>query len=140
MASYQKFQQFAEDLCKKVHDLHTDTLKVYLSNAAPSASGDAVFADLAEISAGAGYTAGGEDVQNSVSETTGTATVAAVDVTWTASAGTIGPFQYVALYNDTPTSPADPLIAWWDYGAPLTLGDGESFTVDFSGNSLFTLA
>ncbi|MGE3840040.1 MAG: hypothetical protein AB7I50_00490 [Vicinamibacterales bacterium] len=140
MASYQKFQQFAEDLCKKVHDLHTDTLKVYLSNAVPSASADAVFADLAEISAGSGYTAGGEDVQNSVSETTGTATVAAVDVTWTASGGPIGPFQYVALYNDTPTSPADPLIAWWDYGAALTLNDGESFTVDFGSNSLFTLA
>lgn len=140
MAAYNKFQQFVEDLCKKVHDLHTDTLKVYLSNAVPSASGDAVKTDLAEISAGNGYTAGGTDVQNTVSETTGTATVAAVDVTWTASGGSIGPFQYVALYNDTPTSPADPLIAWWDYGAALTLGDGESFTVDFGSNSLFTLA
>jgi len=140
MAAYNKFQQFVEDLCKKVHDLHADTLKVYLSNAAPSASGDAVLTDLAEISAGFGYTAGGADVQNSVSETTGTATVAAVDVTWTATGGSIGPFQYVALYNDTPTSPADPLIAWWDYGSALTLNDGESFTVDFGSNSLFTLA
>lgn len=140
MAAYNKFHQFAEDLCKKVHDLHTDVLKVYLSNAVPSASLDAVKADLAEISAGFGYSAGGIDTQNTVSETTGTATVAAVDTMWTAAGGTIGPFQYVVLYNDTPTSPADPLIAWWDYGSALTLLDGESFTVDFGSNTLFTLA
>jgi len=139
MASYNKFQQFAEDLVKKVHDLHADTLKVYLSNAAPSASLDAVKADLAEISAGFGYTAGGADTTNTVSETGGTATVAAVDVAWTAASGSIGPFQYVVLYNDTPTSPADPLIGWWDYGTPLTLADGESFTVDFAGNALMTV-
>lgn len=138
MAAYNKFHQFAEDLCKKVHDLHADTLKVYLSNAAPSASGDAVKADLAEISAGNGYTAGGIDTQNTVSETTGTATVAAVDTMWTASGGTIGPFQYVVLYNDTVAG--DPLIAWWDYGSGLTLLDGESFTVDFGANSLLSLA
>lgn len=139
MATYNKFQQFVEDLCKKVHDLHNDTLKVYLTNATPSASADAVKADLAEISAGAGYTAGGTDIQNSVSESAGTATVAANDVTWTASAGTIGPFRYAAVYNDTPTSPADPLVNWWDYGSELTLADGESFTVDFGSNKLFDL-
>lgn len=140
MAAYNKFQQFVEDLCKKVHDLHSDTLKVYLSNAVPSASADAVIADLAEISAGNGYTAGGADTTNTVSETTGTATVAAVDVSWTASGGSIGPFQYVVLYNDTPASPLDPLIAWWDYGSALTLAIGESFTVDFAGNALMTVA
>lgn len=140
MATYNKFQQFVEDLCKKVHDLHNDTLKVYLSNDTPSASLDAVKTDFTEISAGNGYTAGGTDIQNTVSETSGTATVTATDVTWTASGGSIGPFRYAAVYNDTPTSPADPLINWWDYGSPLTLASGESFTVDFGSNTLFTLA
>lgn len=140
MATYNKFQQFVEDLVKKVHDLHNDTLKVYLTNDTPSASLDAVKADLAEISAGNGYTAGGTDIQNAVSETSGTATVSATDVTWTASGGSIGPFRYAAVYNDTPTSPLDPLVNWWDYGAPLTLADGESFTVDFGSNKLFDLA
>lgn len=140
MAAYNKFQDFVEQLGKGVHQLHAagHTLRVYLSNAVPSASADAVKADLAEISAGNGYTAGGEDVQNDYTETTGTATLTGVDVVWTASGGSIGPFQYVALYNDTPTSPADPLIAWWDYGSALTLLTGETFTVDF-GASLFTL-
>lgn len=139
MATYNKFQQFVEDLVKKVHDLHNDTLKVYLTNDTPSASLDAVKADLAEITAGNGYTAGGTDIQNTVSETGGTATVAATDVTWTATGGSIGPFRYAAVYNDTPTSPADPLVNWWDYGSALTLADGESFTVDFGSNQLFTL-
>jgi hypothetical protein len=60
-----------------------------------------------------------------------------VDVVWTASGGTVGPFRYVALYNDTHAS--DALIGWWDYGSGLTLQATETFTVDF-GSSIFTLA
>ncbi len=138
MASFNKFDIFSEDLAEKVHDLNADTLRVYLSNAAPSASGDAVKTDLAEISTGNGYS-GAVDVQNATSRTGGTTSVTGVDVTVTASGGTVGPFQYVPLYNDTPSSPADPLIGWWDYGSAVTLNDGESFTVDF-GSSLFTVA
>ena len=139
MAAFNKFQNFVEDLGLGVHNLSTGTLKVYLSNTAPSVSADAVKADLAEISAGNGYTAGGEDTQNVWSEAAGTASCVGTDVVWTASGGTIGPFQYVVLYNDTPTSPADPLIGWWDYGSAVTLQIGETFTTDF-GSSMFTLA
>ena len=141
MATFNKFQDFAEQLGKGVHQLHAagHTLKVYLSNATPSASLDAVKADLAEITAGNGYTAGGDDVQNDYTETGGTGTLTGTDVTITASGGSVGPFQYVVLYNDTPTSPADPLIGWWDYGSAVTLSDGESFTVDF-GASILTVA
>jgi hypothetical protein len=139
MASYNKFQDFVEQVLTAVHNLTAagHVFKVYLSNAVPSASADAVKADLAEISAGNGYTAGGTDVANTLSEAAGTATVAGTDVVWTAAAGTIGPFQYVVLYNDTAAS--DNLVAWWDYGSALTLQDGETFTVDF-GASIFTLA
>lgn len=139
MVAFNKFEVFTEHLCEKVHNLDADTLKAYLTNATPSASLDSVLADLAEISAGNGYTAGGIDVQNATSRTGGTTSVTGVDATWTASGGSIGPFRYVPLYNDTPTSPADPLIGWWDYGSSVTLADGESFTADF-GSSLFTVA
>lgn len=141
MAAYVKYQQFAEDLANKVHDLFgtQDTLKVMLSNTAPNVATHAVRADVTELGAGNGYTSGGNDTQNDGTETTGTLTVTAVDTTFTASGGSIGPFRYVILYNDTPTSPADPLIAYWDYGSALTLLDGESLLVDF-GASLFTLA
>lgn len=138
MATYNKFQDFVGHLGTQVHQLHTDTLKVYLSNATPSTSADSVKADLAEITNQNGYTAP-VDVQNTYTETTGTGTLAAVDVVVTASGGTVGPFQYVVLYNDTPSSPVDPLICWWDYGSAVTLNSGETFTIDF-GASVFTLA
>jgi hypothetical protein len=115
------------------------TLKVYASNATPSASLDAVKADLAEITAENGYPSGGSDVQNDFTQTAGTATLTGVDVVWTASGGTFGPLRYIALYNDTPTSPADPLIGWWDYGSAITPAAGETFTCNF-GASILTIA
>jgi hypothetical protein len=141
MAAYNKFQDFVEQLLLGKHDFSASghVFKVYLSNDAPSASTDAVKADVVEISSGNGYTAGGTDIQNALSETSGTATVTGVDVVWTASGGTVGPFRYVPLYNDTQISPVDPLVSWWDYGSAVTLNSGESFTVDF-GSSVFTLA
>lgn len=140
MATYNKFEGFVGYLGLAVINCNTDTFKVYLSNATPSASADDVKTDLAEISAGNGYTAGGEDTSNTYSETGGTGTCLGVDVTWTAS-GSVGPFRYVVLYDDTVSSPVtDPLIAWWDYGSSITLASGETFTVDFQSNTLFTIA
>lgn len=137
-SAFAKFNQFSEDLAEGVHDLNADTLRVYLSNTAPDAAADAVKADMAEISGGSGYTAGGPDTQNATSRTGGTTSVTGIDATVTASGGSVGPFRYVPLYNDTPTAPADPLIGWWDYGSALTLADGESLDIDF-GSSMFTV-
>lgn len=139
MASFFKFDQFIVDwLIDDVHDLHADTIKVYLTNAPPDAA-DEIKADLAEIAAGNGYSAGGQDIANTASATGGVYTVTATDITWTASGGQIGPFRAAVAYNDTPVSPVDPLIGAWDRGSSLTLDDGESFTLDFSGNALLTV-
>lgn len=137
MVAFNKNEVFSENLAEKVHDLDADTLKVYLSNATPSASGDSIKTDMAEITNQNGYTAP-VDTQNATSRSGGTTSVTGVDVVVTAS-GAVGPFQYVQLYNDTPSSPVDPLIGWWDYGAAVTLANGETFTVDF-GSSMFTIA
>lgn len=141
MASFNKFQQFVEDLAKKVHNLSSDTLKVLLTNTAPVAT-NSVKADLTEISAGNGYTAGGTAATiTSCEQTTGTVKLILEDVVFTAASGTIGPFRYAVLYNDTPSSPADPLIGYWDYGSSITLADSETFTVDFSAsNGVLTIA
>lgn len=141
MATFVKFENFSEDLATGVHNNFAaagDTLKVYLTNAAPNAATHEVKADVAEITAENGYTAGGPDIQNDISRTGATTSVTGVDATITASGGTFGPFRYAVLYNDTPTSPADPLIGYWDYGSSITPAAGESFTVDV-GSSLFTI-
>lgn len=141
MAAFVKFQAFVEHLAEGVHNLGTGTLKILLSNDAPSVSADAVKADLtSELGTGNGYTAGGTAVTiTGSSQTGGTYSLVGSDVVFTASGGSIGPFRYAVLYNDTPTSPADPLIGYWDYGSGVTLSSGETFTVDL-GASILTLA
>ena len=143
MATYNKFQDVVEQLGLGKHNLNTDVLNVYLSNATPSASLDAIKTDLAEITNQNGYTAP-VDTQNTWAEATGTGTLTGTKVVITASGGTVGPFQYVVLYNDTQTSPVDPLIAWWDYGSAITLNAGESFSIKFNNSdttgSILTLA
>ena len=134
MATFNKHNIFTRDLAAGVHKFGTDTFKVLLTNTAPTAA-NAVKADLTEISAGNGYTAGGSTSATTLTTSSGTAKVVAADVTFTAAGGAIGPFRYAVLYNDTPTSPADPLIGWVDYGSSITLADGESLLVDFDGSA-----
>lgn len=129
MATFNKFQAFVEHLAEKVHNLGADTLKLYLTNNAPSASLDSIKADLVGITEQNGYTEKTLTVSSSA-QSGGTYTLTVTDPTaWTASGGSFGPFQYVVLYNDTPTSPADPLIGWWDYGSAVTVLAGETFDV-----------
>jgi hypothetical protein len=129
VASFQKFNSFVEDIAEKVHNLGADSLKVMLTNTAPVAT-NTIKANLTEITAANGYTAGGTAATiASSAQTSGTYKLVLNDVVFTAT-GAVGPFRYAVLYNDTPTSPADPLIGWWDNGANVTLANGESFTVD----------
>lgn len=140
MAAFNKFNSFVEALAEKKHDLGADTLKVLLTNTAPLAT-NSVKADLTEISAGNGYTAGGSTASvTSSAQTSGTYKLVLGDpATWTASGGSIGPFRYAVLYNDTAAS--DELIGWWDYGSSITLAAGESFAVDFDPTTgVLTLA
>ena len=135
MAAFNKFNAFVEHLAEKVHNLGADTLKVMLTNTAPLAA-NSVRADLTEIAAGNGYVAGGNAASiASSAQTAGTYKLTLNDVVFTASGGNIGPFRYAVLYNDTPTSPTDPLIGFYDYGSAITLADGETLTVDFDATN-----
>lgn len=128
MASFNKFQKFVQDLANGVYNLGSDSLKVMLTNTAPVATNH-LLADLTEISAGNGYTAGGTATSTTSStETSGTEILIVGNVVFTASGGTIGPFRYAVLYDATPTSPLKPLIGWWDYGSSITLNSGDTFT------------
>ena len=74
-------------------------------------------------------------------QTSGTYKLVLQDVTFTASGGSIGPFRYAVIYNDSATSPADALVGFYDYGSSVTLNSGESFTTDFDDtNGFYQLA
>ena len=129
MAAYNKFYQFTKDLIDGVHDFDAHVFKVMLTNVAPVA-GNSVKGDLTEISAGNGYSAGGTATTvTTETDGTGVAKGKASDVTFTATGGTIGPFRYAVLYNDTAAN--DPLICWVDYGSSITLQATELIVIDF---------
>lgn len=131
--TYTKFNTFIEKLFEKKLDFGSDTFKLMLSNTAPTAASDSVKTDITEISAGNGYTAGGEALTiTSSSQTGGTYTwVITSNITWTADTGSIGPFRYFVLWDDTATN--DDLVSYWDYGSSVTLNDGDDFTANVSG-------
>lgn len=123
------FDSFSEALAEKKHNLASDTLKFMLTNTAPSASSNSVKADITEISAGNGYTAGGATfTQTSSSQTSGVYYLQGNDVTWTASGGAMATFRYAVLYNDTATN--DELILYVDYGVGLSYASGQTHTID----------
>lgn len=144
MATYNKFQDYAEQLNKAVHNWSSHTFKAALTNTAPVAT-NTVLADITQISSGGGYTAGaggGLTLDTvTLTESSGTAKVTVADEVFTASGASVGPFRYVVIYNDTATSPADALVCNYDYGSSITLADGESFTIDFDAtNGLWQLS
>lgn len=138
MASFNKYQKGVEALVEGIN-AGSDAWKVALSNRTPVVASDATLSDASEISAGNGYTAGGNAATTaSSSQTGGTYKLVLNSPTaWTATGGSIGPFQYAILYDST----TDNLIGYWDYGSAVTLASGESFTVVLDGTSgVFTVA
>lgn len=136
MAAYNKFQAWSENMVE-VAQCGTDQFVVALTAAAsaPIAT-NSVLADLTQVS----YTnlSSRNITTSSSTHATGTYSLVLTDLVLTASGGAVATFRYVVIYDDTPTSPADPLVCWFDYGSNVTLADGETFTLDF-GSSLFTL-
>lgn len=136
MATFNKFDVFVENLAEKVHNLQSDALTVALTNTAPVAT-NTILANITEIS----YTNLSSRVLtvSTSAQTSGLYKLVIADLVLTAS-GAVGPFRYVVIYNDTPTSPADPLIGWYDYGSSISLASGETLTLDFDGtNGMLTI-
>jgi hypothetical protein len=135
MATFNKFNAFVADLANSKHNLSTNTLKFMLTNTAPVAT-NAVKTDITEIAAGNGYTAGGTAVAiTSSAQVAGLySLVPTADVVITAAGGSIGPFRYVVLYNDT--GGTKPLISWYDYGSSITLLNTEALTIDVQATLL----
>jgi hypothetical protein len=129
--AFNKFNSFTDAICKKVHNLNSDVIKVVLTNTAPVAT-NTQLSNITQIANGNGYTTGGITTTQTLSNASGVEKLVLSDVVWTAT-GSMGPFQYAVVYNDTATN--DELIGWYDYGSAATLLATETFTVDFDGSN-----
>ena len=129
MATFNKFQAWAETMVEGAN-LGSDQFAVALTNTAPSAT-NSVIADITQIS----YTnlSSRNVTTTSSSQTGGIETLVLQDLVMTSS-GSVGPFRYVVLFDDTLAG--DPLVGWWDYGSSITMANGETFTVDFTGAAI----
>lgn len=140
MVAFNKLNGFVEHLAEKVHNLGSDQLVVALSNTAPGSEGTpptgstaaCVLANVTQVS----YTncSSRNVTTSSSSQTSGTYSLVLTDLVLTASGGSVGPFRYVYLYNDTATN--DELIGYYDYGSSITLADTETLTIDFAATTL----
>lgn len=142
-SAWNKFNDFSEQLVRGVHDFDADTFKVVLvPDTDPPVAADVDLSTITQVANGGGYTTGGETTTITISETSGTTTVSGTEIVWTGTGSGFGPFRYAVLYNDSSTSPADALIAWFDYGSSISVGAGETFTLKFNNASpgtMFTL-
>ena len=136
MASFVKINDFVANAVENM-DLETDQLVIALSNTAPSsessnptADGNGILGNVTQVS----YSnlSSRNLTTTSSGQSSGVYKLVLADLTLTASGGSVAAFRYVYIYNDTVTSPADPLIGYYDYGSSLTLNDGDTFTIDFS--------
>jgi hypothetical protein len=144
MASFVKVNDFVKNAVHNI-DLESDQIAVALTNTAPgsessnpTADGNGIVGNLTQIS----YSnCSSRNVTTSSStQTSGTYKLVLADLTLTAS-GTVGPFRYIYIFDDTVSSPADPIIGYYDYGTSITLNNGDTFTLDFSpSNGVIQLA
>lgn len=143
MATYTKFNDFTNQALRSVHNFASHSFKAVFTNSAPSAA-NTQLSDITQISTGGGYTSGaggGFAVTMTLSTAAGVAKATGADTTFTASGGSVGPFRYVVIYNDSATSPADALVSYFDYGSNVTLADTETLTLDFDNtNGFFQLS
>jgi hypothetical protein len=145
MVAFVKLNGFVEHLAEGVHNLGSDTIKVAFSNTAPGsestpptgATSTCVLANVTQVA----YTYCSSRVVTiaSSSQSAGTYSLVLTDLLVSASGGAVGPFRYVYPYNDTPTSPADPLIGYWDLGSATTINDGDAKVLNFAA-TVITIA
>lgn len=143
MATFTKINDWVDYLGEDV-DLASDQFVIALSNTAPASEtpnpttdGNGVLANVTQIT----YTnlSSRNITTTSSSQASGTYKLVLADLTLTASGGSVGPFRYVYVYDDTVAG--DPLVCVYDYGSSITLADTETLTIDFDGtNGLFSVA
>jgi hypothetical protein len=130
VAALNKYNAFIDETSKGGHNLQTAVFKLALTNTAPGV-GDTVWnTTVAPPPAAAnGYPTGGNTLTTTSSATaSGIFKLVLADSVFTATAGGIGPFRYVVVYN---SSAANKVVGWADYGSSTSLALNDTFTPDF---------
>lgn len=123
-------------------DVDTDVFKaMFVKSTYTPNRNNKYYADISahEIAAGNGYSAGGFVVSATISNNT-TLFKHVFDIsdpTISASGGSIGPYRYLIIYDDTPV--AKPLIDLLDPGEEETLNDTGTFLWTIDTNGLYRM-
>ena len=141
MGTFTEPDCLSEDIANKVHDFNSDTFRLALTNSAPVLSTTFLLSNVTQIANGNGYTTAADGAGMGATLTfSRTGQVTSVTMSnspaWTAT-GVVGPFRYIVWWNDTPTSPLNPVIGWLDHGSPVTMASTDTYTVPTG--VLFTL-
>ena len=130
MATLIRFNTFLKAVHEKKHNCASDQFKIALTNAVPSAS-NSVLANISQIS----YTncSSRNITTTSSTQSSGKYKLVFADLELAASGGTVGPFRYAVIYNDSASNKE--LVGYYDYGSSITLNDGETITIDFDGTN-----
>lgn len=138
MATFVVTHEFANYLATKEVDVLADTFKAVITNSAPSQAGNQTLSDLTQIAATGGYAA--VTLANVTYAETGAGSgiweFSSDPFAWTASGADFATGRYVYIYDDTATTPDDPLVGYFDYGTTFIVTDGNSFTVTPGANGI----
>jgi len=138
-ATFLTFDKFPGHLGGGDINLAANVIKAYLTDAAPDMQGDQYKSDLAEISAGNGYPAGGVAMTGvawaqQAGSPQGIWVLTFDTFSFTAAGGDIAQARYVAWYALGSGSPNEFLIGVADYGSEFTITNGNNLQVtDASG-------
>jgi len=124
------------DLAVDLDDTTADRFKVMLVTSAytPDFGTHDFKSDVTNEVVGTGYSAGGESLTSvTLTQSAGTITFDADDVTWASSTITA---RGAVVYDDSLTD--DPLIAYIDFGADKSSSAGD-FVLSFNASGIFTL-
>jgi len=137
---------FKKNLMDGVHDIDSggnDVKLILVSSYTPNIDTHTLYSHVSasEYSTGSGYTAGGQSLtgKSTVQDNTNDRGVFdAEDVVW-AALGTLSPAtpSHCIMYDNTPSSPADPLMAYWEIGSTATTGG--NYAIEWATAGIFLL-
>lgn len=139
-----QFAKFPLSLMNKEVDLNSDTIKcaLFTSAHAPDQSTDQYYDgshDMTEVSAGNGYSSGGDTVTGTIATSGLVTTFDSDDPAWTVTGGGFT-YRYAVFYDSSPAS-NKPLISFVDFGTDVVATAGShSIVLDPAGIARITVA